>query len=908
MRYLILIYTQLLIFSLVQQVFADGSVTVKVGNGIGAYSTAIDDLGSWGGATDYANVSTKSYRVIYPDLDQLPGDNKTITSVTWDLWYRYDSDTTGDNYSLYFFNAREGDTDGTPIYTYTGWQNKTASNAYQFPIPTSLVQKWIDTPANNEGISFDRGDSGTGTLVWGAVDNVEITRRPYMAITYDYIGNIAPQQAYFTEPTVAWTVKGNVDLKWDFFDDRSLDPSTFSVQIDIQPDGGSWSTLTDGISANLKAYTWNTTGYDVGKYNVRIRTETNDTVYSDWVLLDGQVTLTNDYFSVIEVNNLKKISKFQSVVIPDNPAIPSWWAAKGEGEALQLVIAPHTDLTGVALTLSSFSDGNGNSVSPTIYVAQYIETTVDTHITGTVGTSGFWPDPLIPTIDPLWGETRNSSNIDITNYTNQSIYIDVFVPIEQVPGLYTGNLIINGNEFTEKIIPLKFTVRNFTLPATSGLRSANIIDQGRINKWHIDNATTKDTTQQSSIELWKMYRNYFLKYRMSIDPGGWTAYKTNWDTRYNTTTITSNMDIPYFDETATGNPTAARLTTAYGIGTWWPYYDGEKILVWNKETQSNIPNPALTVWDEGKQQYVTPNPPLAEPGAAAYQNTYAVVWADMVARGWDNAGFVYLADEPKNYTFDSVGKKAQAVKGANPNFKTLVTAGMRRDRVEGQQSLAYYDEWIDIWVPVINHFGSDVDSHGAAITTLDATRANGDEVWAYTSNMSISDPGAPAYFVDMTDGVYARILNWLAWLYDLDGLLYFDTVASWNSVDDPYNDVFRYNGNGDGTLWYPGSTGFIGGSHGVPIPSVRLNYIRDGFEDWEYLKLLKDAGKTEVINSVLAQMIPVNRNEVVNNQALAIRNWNDNPDLMQTLRSQMADAIEGKIPQEGFSSATIKYK
>ncbi|HBR79969.1 MAG TPA: hypothetical protein DEA46_06070 [Candidatus Moranbacteria bacterium] len=876
----------------VEKVQADGTVTVQVGNGIGSYNSAVDDFGSSGGVTDWANITTKSYRAIYPNLDQLLGNNKTVTSVSWNLWYRYDSDGTGENYSLYFYNAREGDSAGTPIYTYTGWQSKPGGIYYSFDIPNSLIQEWIDTPANNNGISLDRGVSGTGFLVFGALDNVEITRRPYLEITYSYTGDIAPQKTYFTSPTTSWSVKGDVQLGWDFYNDCSLDPATFTVQIDVQPDGGSWTTLANAVLADLKEYTWDTSGYATGKYNVRIRSETNDLVFSEWTLLDGQVELTEDYLSVVEVNNLEKIEKFQSVEIPENSPTPSWWAAKGEGEALQLDIIPHTDLTGVALTLDTFSDGNGHTISPTIYVAKYVEASMNTHITGTVGTSGFWPDALIPTVDPIWGETRNSSSIDVENYSNQPIYIDVLVPIDQPAGIYTGNLIINGNEFSEQIIPLEFTVRNFAIPATSGLKSNNIIDQGRLNTWHINNASTKDAIQQGSVDLWKMYRNYFLKYRMSIDPGGWTAYKTNWDTRYSTTSITSNMNIPYFNETVTGNPETDRLTTAYSMGVWWPYYDSKKILIWDEGTQSNIPNPALTIWDEGTQQYITPNPSITEPSDEAYQDTFSTVWNDMVSRGWDAAGFIYLADEPKNYTFDAVGKKAQLIKSANANFKTLVTSGLRRDNADGQQSLAYYDPWIDIWVPVINLFGSNNDSQGTEIETLDAARANGDEVWTYTSNMSINDAGAPAYFIDMDTGVYARILNWLAWLYDLDGILYFDTVASWNSATNPYNDVFRYNGNGDGTLWYPGATGFIGGSHGIPIPSTRLNYIRDGFEDWEYLKLLKSGGEDIFINNIVSQMIPVDRDAVVDGKALAIRNWENDPNLMQALRSEMADKIE----------------
>ena len=47
-------------------------------------------------------------------------------------------------------------------------------------------------------------------------------------------------------------------------------------------------------------------------------------------------------------------------------------------------------------------------------------------------------------------------------------------------------------------------------------------------------------------------------------------------------------------------------------------------------------------------------------------------------------------------------------------------------------------------------------------------------------------------------------------------------------------------GNGDGSLTYPGRTDEIGGSHFIPVASLRLKQIRDGLEDLEYMYLLED--------------------------------------------------------------------
>ena len=54
---------------------------------------------------------------------------------------------------------------------------------------------------------------------------------------------------------------------------------------------------------------------------------------------------------------------------------------------------------------------------------------------------------------------------------------------------------------------------------------------------------------------------------------------------------------------------------------------------------------------------------------------------------------------------------------------------------------------------------------------------------------------------------------------------------------------FIHGGNGDGTLFYPGTPARIGGTHDIPIESVRLKRIRDGREDYELPMALQRARK-----------------------------------------------------------------
>ena len=76
----------------------------------------------------------------------------------------------------------------------------------------------------------------------------------------------------------------------------------------------------------------------------------------------------------------------------------------------------------------------------------------------------------------------------------------------------------------------------------------------------------------------------------------------------------------------------------------------------------------------------------------------------------------------------------------------------------------------------------------------------------------------------------------------MTGVLYW-RVDSW--TDDPWHDVDTsphpseaYHFPGEGMLVYPAETVGIDGV----VPSMRLKWIRDGVEDYEYIQILKRLG------------------------------------------------------------------
>ena len=99
--------------------------------------------------------------------------------------------------------------------------------------------------------------------------------------------------------------------------------------------------------------------------------------------------------------------------------------------------------------------------------------------------------------------------------------------------------------------------------------------------------------------------------------------------------------------------------------------------------------------------------------------------------------------------------------------------------------------------------------------------------------------GWPSYVVD-APAMSHRILEWLTFRYHVGGELYYNTVEAYANGLDPWRDQLLFGGNGDGTLFYPGRAATSSaGTSDIPVESVRLALIREGLEDYEYLRALR---------------------------------------------------------------------
>lgn len=144
-----------------------------------------------------------------------------------------------------------------------------------------------------------------------------------------------------------------------------------------------------------------------------------------------------------------------------------------------------------------------------------------------------------------------------------------------------------------------------------------------------------------------------------------------------------------------------------------------------------------------------------------------------------------------------------------------------------------------------------------------AKAASGTPIWwQFTAQDTPPFPNPAA--LDRT-GQEAQILPWMAWLDQVDGL-YYQQLVDWE--DDPWDTPFaNYLSNGDGYLFYPPNDPGIGYDPCSPesnrlIPSIRLELLREGLEDYARLHLLGDpsaAGDKAGPSDLLAEQVVQSR-------------------------------------------------
>jgi hypothetical protein len=167
--------------------------------------------------------------------------------------------------------------------------------------------------------------------------------------------------------------------------------------------------------------------------------------------------------------------------------------------------------------------------------------------------------------------------------------------------------------------------------------------------------------------------------------------------------------------------------------------------------------------------------------------------------------------------------------------------------------------------------------------------AKGDHMWSY--NTLVQDAYSPKWEIDFAPLNFRIQPGFLSATLSLTGLLYW-RVDQWSP--DPWVDVNNAgtysssNYPGEAQLLYPGTDVGIGGA----APSMRLKWLRDGVEDYDYYALLDKAGKGAWALAQIATVAP------------DWSGWTRDPSSLSATRQALGEALDALGASGGDGGGT----
>ena len=503
-------------------------------------------------------------------------------------------------------------------------------------------------------------------------------------------------------------------------------------------------------------------------------------------------------------------------------------AARNEFEAFQIVISGGA--SGVSGVTASVSDltGPGGAILSSDHIVLYRVGLYNVSIpSNTEGSVGPWPDPLIPAVDPYYHETRNAFPFDVPPGELRAIWVDIFVPSGTPAGVYQGTVTVQGSGLGTKQVPISLRVRNFELPSTASLPSAYFIGTGYACRAHLGSCSAAQRE-----EFQALYAKALLDHRM---------------TPADAITI---FDAPSFS-------TMDQYWRPLLLGTADTWLQGARLTTIQVRTRDSG---ALTALRQ-----------------------------HLESMGWGGILFDYTCDEPPaGCSFSSIPGLASGPQAAG--VRTMVTTDIDSATAHGLLDA------IDILCPLINVMHNKGQSSRRGDYDSFLARSSMKLLWWYQSCVShgcasgcatTTDPyytGWPSYMIDCS-AIQNRAMEWLTFTHDIQGELYFGLT---HMLSTAWTNSCDFGGNGDGTLLYPGRPSDIGGTHHIPVMSIRIKMIREGMEDYEYLTLLKNLGDEAYARQVASGLFP---------EPGSVTSANE--DQLYQARSLLADRIEQLLGGSG---------
>lgn len=464
--------------------------------------------------------------------------------------------------------------------------------------------------------------------------------------------------------------------------------------------------------------------------------------------------------------------------------------AKNEAESCHVLLSSLVGHNGITVSVTNFKNANGDELKTELLYGYYFDDVDGLTV----------PDP-IPWVN---------KSFDLAKDRSQMFIVKVTTGLDSKEGLYEAEFTVkdaDGNEI--KKAKVYTYVWSFTLPEASSCKTQMDLSWYAIYVTH-------DLPEGDDGLLYKNYYDFLLAHRVN-------AYT-----------------LPYL-------------------------YDANDVYLGDERVMEYIDHPRVVAFN-----------PLGwkkDPNASNVSAAYALF---SQKQEWLDKCYFYPVDEPQDVAaLDRVNYFGSIIEENFPGYKMIIPTDTNETIGDDPtvDKIVYMQEYMNVycvkpfWYTTFAQYNYDrrltytgsplIESTlGTWTERMAIASGNGQEVWWYV----VHEPDYPeTTLVIDTEAVRYRILFWQQKLYNVDSFLYY-AVNDWanyqmftddkNGVDKKHEDYPHFECYGNGVLLYCGQEFDVYG----PVGSLRLECVRDGIEDFEYLTMLTEMYGEETVDAIIARI------------------------------------------------------
>ncbi|NLN91832.1 MAG: DUF4091 domain-containing protein [Candidatus Hydrogenedens sp.] len=484
--------------------------------------------------------------------------------------------------------------------------------------------------------------------------------------------------------------------------------------------------------------------------------------------------------------------------------------AKNEAEAAQLVLLPEKTLHHVRVSATDLKSAEGAVISGGAVDVLRVRHVPVMQPTDPTAPPADWADPLPPQKDGL----------TVKAGVNQPFWIRVKPGKDAPAGEYSGQLIVTADDYRQEV-PFELRVFDFTLPDRMSCVSTFGLNHDMAIRYH---GATADADKRRVVDsyLQAMADHHLTPHDLSpLDPF-----------------------IVHWPDISPENPPEDIKSLKVHFD--WEAYDRGTERGFQEFHFNSVRVPVQGMgWGNFYYQRAPSIRGFTE-DTEVYQHLFADYCRQLgehfEEKGWIEDSFIYWFDEPEEKDYPFVMNGFNKFKKHAPKIGRMITEEIHEGLYGGP----------NIWCP-LPFLWNEKDAR--------AREALGEKIWWYVCTLP-KEPYA-GLFIDHPATDF-RVWLWQTWERNIVGFLIWHSIL-WHSVtgypdpehpQNPYEDTMAWSysygeetplpwGNGDARFLYPPEAVADGrpskANFEAPVDTIRIEMLRDGIEDYEYLAMLRSA-------------------------------------------------------------------